>query len=323
LGARITEPEAEDDVPEVFHGIIGRAPAMRELFRTIERTRNNRATVLITGESGTGKEMVARAIHYNSKWSAAPFIAVNCGAIPDQLLESELFGHVKGAFTGAITNRAGFFQAADGGTLFLDEIGNASPAVQAKLLRAIQDKQITMLGATKPQQVEVRLISASNNDLLAMVRQGTFREDLYYRLNVIHMHLPALRERAADIPLLVDHFNKRFSKELGKAPLRFPPRIMDTLTSYSWPGNVRELENLVHRLVIMKDLTVEMEDLPVHMKMQAPQPAAMTDPLLPLAEVERRHIRRVLEATGGNKTKAAEVLGIDRKTLREKLKGEE
>ena len=322
LGARIEEAEAEDDVPEVFHGIIGRAPAMRELYRTIERTRNNRATVLITGESGTGKEMVARAIHYNSTWSAAPFIAVNCGAIPDQLLESELFGHVKGAFTGAITNRAGFFQAADGGTLFLDEIGNASPAVQAKLLRAIQDKRITMLGATKPQQVEVRLISASNNDLLAMVRQGTFREALYYRLNVIHMQLPALRERTTDIPLLVDHFNKRFSKELGKAPLRFPPRIMDTITGYIWPGNVRELENMVHRLVIMKDRTVEMEDLPAHMKMQAPQPAS-TGALTTLAEVERQHIRRVLEATGGNKTKAAEVLGIDRKTLREKLKGEE
>ena len=322
LGARIAAPPAPADTPTTFHGIIGRAPSMAELYRTIERTRNNRATVLITGESGTGKEMVARAIHYNSKWSAAPFVAVNCGAIPDQLLESELFGHVKGAFTGAITNRAGFFQAADGGTLFLDEIGNASPAVQAKLLRAIQDKEITMLGATKSQKVEVRLISASNSDLPIMVRQGTFREDLYYRLNVIHMQLPPLRQRTADIALLVEHFNARFSKELGKPPLRFPPRILATLEAYSWPGNVRELENLIHRLVIMKDRTVEMDDLPAHTKMQAPQPAP-TGTLTTLAEVERQHILRVLDAAGGNKTKAAEVLGIDRKTLREKLKGVE
>lgn len=320
LGARIVPEEGAVEVPSVFQGIIGRAPAMADLYRTIDRTRNNRATVLISGESGTGKEMVARAIHYHGKWSSAPFIAVNCGAIPDQLLESELFGHVKGAFTGAITNRAGFFQAADQGTLFLDEIGNASPAVQAKLLRAIQDKEITMLGATKSQKVEVRLISASNNDLLGMVRQGTFREDLYYRLNVIHLQLPPLRERTVDIPVLVEHFNRRFSKELGKPPLRIAPRILALLEAYEWPGNVRELENLVHRLVIMKDRTVDMDDLPGHMKMQAPQlgtPGAIRT----LAEVEREHIQRVLDAVGGNKTKAAERLGIDRKTLREKLKG--
>ena len=322
LGARIPAADETGDAPDTFHGIIGRAPVMAELYRTIDRTRNNRATVLITGESGTGKEMVARAIHYHGKWSAAPFIAVNCGAIPDQLLESELFGHVKGAFTGAVTNRAGFFQAADGGTLFLDEIGNASPAVQAKLLRAIQDKEITMLGATKSQKVEVRLLSASNSDLMGMVRQGTFREDLYYRLNVIHLQLPALRQRPADIPLLVEHFNARFSKELGKPALRIPPRIMDTLQAYSWPGNVRELENLIHRLVIMKDRTVEMDDLPAHTKMQAPQPSAPSA-LASLADVERQHILRVLEACGHNKTKTAEVLGIDRKTLREKLKGAE
>ena len=285
----------------------------------IERTSANRATVMLRGESGTGKEMVARAIHYNSTFSSTPFIAVNCGAIPDQLLESELFGHVKGAFTGAVTNRVGLFQAADGGTLFLDEIGNASPAVQAKLLRAIQDKEITMLGSTRPQRVQVRLISASNSDLGAMIRQGTFREDLYYRLNLLEMELPTLRDRREDIPLLVQHFNERYSKELGKPLARIPAAVMAAIERYSWPGNVRELEHFIHRLVIMKDEPVGMDDLPAYMKVEAPRAPAKGE-LLPLAEVERQHIARVLEAVGQNKTKAAEVLGIDRKTLREKLK---
>lgn len=302
-----------------FHGIIGRSPAMQEVYRIIERCGNNRATVLVTGESGTGKEMVARAIHYNSAHAAAPFIAVNCGAIPDQLLESELFGHVKGAFTGATTSRVGFFQAADGGTLFLDEIGNASPAVQAKMLRAIQDKEITMLGGTKSQRVEVRLISAANNDLSAMIRQGTFREDLYYRLNLINIHIPPLRERPDDIPLLVEHFNARYSKEQGRPPLRIPQRIMELLSAYPWPGNVRELENLIHRLVILKDVAVEMDDLPRYMKMETPRSSGPLE-LLSLAAIEQQHILRVMETTGQNKTKAAEILGIDRKTLRERLK---
>lgn len=312
-------PPKEAEGRSSFHGIVGRSPAMQALYRMIERTSANRATVMLRGESGTGKEMVARAIHYNSTFSSAPFIAVNCGAIPDQLLESELFGHVKGAFTGAVTNRVGLFQAADGGTLFLDEIGNASPAVQAKLLRAIQDKEITMLGSTKPQRVQVRLISASNSDLGAMIRQGTFREDLYYRLNLLEMELPTLRDRKEDIPLLVQHFNERYSKELGKPLARIPAAVMAALERYSWPGNVRELEHFIHRLVIMKDDPVGMDDLPAYMKVEAPRAAANGE-LLPLAEVERQYIARVLEAVGQNKTKAAEVLGIDRKTLREKLK---
>lgn len=321
LAERGPEPVRSPEVREGFHGLLGRSPAMQEVYRVIERTGNNRATVLVTGESGTGKEMVARAIHYNSAFAAAPFIAVNCGAIPDQLLESELFGHVKGAFTGANTSRVGFFQAADGGTLFLDEIGNATAAVQAKLLRAIQDKEITMLGATKPQRVNVRLISAANNDLPAMIKHGTFREDLYYRLNLINIHMPPLRDRAEDIPLLVDHFNKRFSSEQGRRPLRIPARVMDTLMAHTWPGNVRELENLVHRLVILNDEAVGMDDLPPHMKMQQPRGNGTSPGTFPtLAELEREHIQRVLEAAGQNKTKAAQILGIDRKTLREKLK---
>ena len=262
---------------------------------------------------------MARAVHYNSDRSTAPFLAVNCGAIPDQLLESELFGHTKGAFTGATTNRAGFFQAADGGTLFLDEIGNATAAVQAKLLRAVQEKEVTMLGGTKPQRVNVRLISASNADLNELVRTGTFREDLYYRLNLINIHLPALRDRKEDIPLLINHFNAKYSKDMGKKPLRIPVRVMDALEAYLWPGNVRELENFIHRLVIMKDNAVAMEDLPDTMKMDSPErPGDGT--LQTLAEVEKQYIQRVLESTGQNKTKAAEILGIDRKTLREKLK---
>ena len=292
---------------------------MQDVFRVIERTRNNQATVLVTGESGTGKEIVARAIHYNSDRSSAPFLAVNCGAIPDQLLESELFGHTKGAFTGATTNRAGFFQAADGGTLFLDEIGNASAAVQAKLLRAIQDKEITMLGATKSQRVSVRLISASNSNLLDMVRNGSFREDLYYRLNLINIHLPALRDRATDIPLLINHFNTKYCKEMGKRSLRISAAVLDALQEYAWPGNVRELENFIHRSVIMKDSSITMDDLPEAMKTSAPKRSSSTE-LHSLADMEKHHIQRVMEATGNNKTKAAEILGIDRKTLREKLK---
>jgi two-component system response regulator HydG len=310
---------ATETAPTVVHGIIGRSSGMQEVYRIIDRTRNNIATILVSGESGTGKEVIARAIHYNSDRSTAPFLAVNCGAIPDQLLESELFGHTKGAFTGAATNRVGFFQAADGGTLFLDEIGNATAAVQAKLLRAVQEKEVTMLGGTKPQRVNVRLISASNSDLNEMVRTGTFREDLYYRLNVINIHLPPLRDRTVDIPLLINHFNAKYSKDMGKKPLRIPARVMDALETYHWPGNVRELENFVHRLVIMKDAMVAMEDLPAIMKMDGPERidenAART-----LAEVEKQHIQRVLESAGQNKTKAAEILGIDRKTLREKLK---
>src|SRR5690606_35170092 len=220
-----------------FHGIIGKSKPMQKLYSAIEKTKNNRATVLITGESGTGKEMVARAIHYNSVFSSSPFVPVNCGAIPDQLLESELFGHMKGAFTGATNSRAGFFQAANGGTLFLDEISNASLAVQAKLLRVIQDKEITMLGATKSQKIDVRLISASNAMLDEQMKKGTFREDLYYRLNVITIHIPPLRDRKEDIPLLIDYFNKRYCKEYDKKLLKISKQIKGILSTYTWPGN--------------------------------------------------------------------------------------
>lgn len=302
-----------------FHGIIGQSMAMQKLYHTIDKTKNNRATVLITGESGTGKEMVARAIHYNSTFSSSPFVPVNCGAIPDQLLESELFGHLKGAFTGATNTRAGFFQAADGGTLFLDEISNATLSVQAKLLRAIQEKEITMLGATKSQKINVRLISASNANLDDLIQQDKFREDLFYRLNVITVHIPPLRERKEDIPLLVQYFNDKYSKEYGKKSLKISKQIMGLLLNYSWPGNVRELENFINRTVVISETNIDILDVPVHMKMVSPK--KLNENLsLSLAEAEKNYIIKVLEANNNNKTKAASILGIDRKTLREKLK---
>jgi len=316
---QVTEEMDDSFIVESFHGIIGKSKPMQDLFRTIEKTKNNKASVLITGESGTGKEMVARAIHYNSSFSSSPFVPVNCGAIPEQLLESELFGHVKGAFTGAVTNRVGFFQAADSGTIFLDEIGNSSLGVQAKLLRVTQEKEVTMLGATKSQKVNVRIITATNSNLEEMIWKNLFREDLFYRLNVITIHIPPLRERKEDIPLLINYFNEKFSAETDKKPLKFPYRIMSILKTYSWPGNIRELENFIHRIVIMSDVKVEIEDIPAHMKMASP--VLIADNLTEtLAQVEKRHIEKVLDSVNDNKTKAAAILGIDRKTLREKLK---
>ena len=301
-----------------FHGIIGKSHPMQMLYDTIEKTKNNKATILINGESGTGKELVARAIHYNSKFSSSPFVPVNCGAIPEQLLESELFGHVKGAFIGAVSNRAGFFQAAHGGTLFLDEITNASLIVQAKLLRAIQEKEITMLGDTKTHKIDVRIITASNTDIQEMILNKTFREDLFYRLNVITINIPPLRDRKEDIEILIDNFNRKFSKENDKKALKINANIKSILNNYMWPGNVRELENFMHRLVIMSDDVVTIDDIPTYMKMKSPRTISSGNETL--AEVEIRHINKVLKSVDNNKTKAAEILGIDRKTLRQKLK---
>jgi two-component system response regulator HydG len=314
-------PELENETERLnsFHGIIGVSDVMQKLYRTIDRTKNSKATVLITGESGTGKEMVARAIHYNSTFSSAPFVPVNCGAIPDQLLESELFGHVKGSFTGAVSTRAGFFQAAQGGTLFLDEISNASMQVQAKLLRAIQEKEITMLGATKSQKIDVRIITASNNNLMEMIRKETFREDLYYRLNVVTVEIPPLRERKEDINVLISFFNEKYSKEEQKVELKFPKPVMDLLNTYSWPGNVRELENFIHRLVILNDKKVTLEDIPSYMKL-SPNTLSLDSPTQTLAAFEKKYIEKVLAECQNNKTLAAKILGIDRKTLRQKLK---
>lgn len=299
-------------------GIIGESDGMKKVFARIEKARATNATVLVQGESGTGKELVARALHYGGATSTAPFVPVNCGGIPDALLESELFGYVKGAFTGATETRAGFFQTADGGTIFLDEISNTSLAMQAKLLRVLQDKEFYMVGSKKTLKVNVRIVAATNVDLMQLVKKNHFREDLYYRLNVISVDLPPLRERGSDITLLTDFFLARYVQELGKPPMKFSAKAMQTLHAYAWPGNVRELQNLVHRLVIMSDdTTIDVADLPESLHYSARSKRGLDRTL---DSVEREYIADVLAANDNNLTRAASVLGIDRKTLREKLK---
>jgi DNA-binding NtrC family response regulator len=300
------------------YGIIGESGGMERVFSLIDRAAAILANVLISGESGTGKELVARAIHYSSERASAPFVSVNCAAIPDTLLESELFGHVRGAFTGAKESRAGFFQIADGGTIFLDEIGDASPGMQAKLLRVLQSKELQVVGARRPRRVDTRIIAATHKDLPALVKQGHFREDLFYRINVIEVAVPPLRERGDDILRLLNFFIRKFSKEMNRTPPAFSDAALQALKNYAWPGNVRELENVVQRLVVgVDDGEIAVADLPgtFHTPLALPRGEGRT-----LAAVEAEHIAAVLAAAGGNKSRAAEVLGIDRKTLRAKLK---
>jgi two-component system response regulator HydG len=302
----------------VNFGIIGESEGMINVFKTINKAKNTNATVLINGESGTGKELVARALHYGSNASTAPFVPVNCGGIPDTLLESELFGYVKGAFTGASETRAGFFQTADGGTIFLDEISNTSLAMQAKLLRVLQEKEFYMVGSKKSMKVNVRVVAATNVELMQLVKKGLFREDLYYRLNIITIDLPPLRERDKDTLLLLDFFLAKYVRELGKSAMRFSPKALRSLTEYAWPGNVRELQNLVHRLVIMADdTTIDVPDLPENFRFSATRARGLTRRL---EEVERDYILDVLAANKNNISQTANVLGIDRKTLRDKIK---
>jgi two-component system response regulator HydG len=310
---------AKPDQPIPVHkGLIGTSEGMCEVSVAISKALSTSATVLITGESGTGKELVARAIHYSSKRSSSPFVPVNCGGIPEGLLESELFGHVKGAFTGATESRAGFFHTADGGTVFLDEISEMSLSMQVKLLRVLQDKQICMVGSDRTRKVDVRILAATNKDLPGLVKKGIFREDLFYRLNVIKITIPPLRERGDDIILLANHFITKFASELGRSPLRFSDKALQSLRNYNWPGNVRELENVIQRLVIMTDGDlIEVPDLPSLMRFSALRKTGLNRTL---AEVEAEYISNVLAEVHGNKTRAAEILGIDRKTLREKLK---
>lgn len=299
-------------------GIIGGSKQIIQVFKAISKASKLKATILLTGETGTGKELVARAIHYNSAEASSPFIAVNCGGIPESLLESELFGYIKGAFTGANETRGGFFQAADGGTIFLDEISNTSLSMQAKLLRVLQEKEVNMIGANKSQKIDLRIIAATNTDLSILVKKGIFREDLYYRLNIIPIEIPALRERFDDIPLLMNHFAKKYATEADKEPPTFTDNVIKFFGKYYWPGNVRELENIIHRLVIMTDESIiDLPDLPATMKYSVQNGKGLHRTL---AEIEREHIVNVLGSVNGNKTKAAEILGIDRKTLREKIK---
>lgn len=304
--------------PGTHHGLLGESTAIKNVFRQIDRASRTRAIALITGESGTGKELVARAIHYQSDRAAAPFVPVNCGAIPHDLLESELFGHVKGSFTGATESRSGFFLTAEGGTVFLDEIGETSQAMQVKLLRVLQDKEVRMVGASRQTKVDVRIIVATNKDLELMVREGVFRDDLYFRINVIPIHVPPLRDRNSDVVLLTNHFADKFATELGCPVPEFTDNVLQIFKNYSWPGNVRELENIVQRLVVMSDDSiVDAPDLPSLMRFSAASGNADLTRTLAVAEAE--YINDVLLSVGGNKSQAAQILGIDRKTLRAKL----
>jgi len=303
--------------PELAYGLIGDSQAMQKVFAAIRKASTTSATVLITGESGSGKELVARAIHYSSARASAPFVPVNCGGIPESLLESELFGYVKGAFTGAHESRAGFFQTADGGTIFLDEIGETSIAMQVKLLRVLQDKEVRMVGDSRARKVDVRIIAATNKNLQSLIRSRVFREELYYRINVVTIEVPPLRARGGDIPLLVRHFAEKFASELGRTVPRFSEKAMEAMQNYAWPGNARELENAIQRIVVMNDeQIIDVPDLPSFARFSALRTSGVNRTL---AEVEADHIRNVLANADGNKTRAAEILGIDRKTLRKKI----
>lgn len=303
-----------------FENILGRSPALLETLDAAARVAPTDATVLIRGETGTGKELLAKAIHFNSRRREGPFVTINCGAIPSELLESELFGHLKGAFTGAIVHKKGRVEMADGGTLFLDEIGELPPPLQVKLLRLIQEREIEKLGASGPLKVDVRIIAATHRNLQAMVEDGAFREDLYYRLAVIPLELPPLRERTEDIPELVGHFFERSRQRHGRPELRLPEGLLPYFCAYRWPGNVRELENVVERLVLLtRGEEITLNDLPEPLRRERPVLDAIQLELPPegisLEAVERELILRALRKFDGNQTQAARYLDISRKTL--------
>jgi len=316
--------------------IVGHSQEIRDLLALITRVAASDSPVLVHGESGTGKELVARSIHLQSRRAARPFVSINCGALPDTLLESELFGHKKGAFSGAITSRVGLFEAANGGTLFLDEIGEMSPAMQVRLLRVLDSGEVRRVGEERLFHVDARVVAATNKDLSREAAEGRFRWDLFYRVSTIGISVPPLRTRRDDIPLLVEHFLA--ARGRGGAGLRFAPDAMSRLVDYGWPGNIRELRNLIERMHILREgLEVRAEDLPGEFKgteapaappaptapteSREPAAAAATDEVLtPLAEVERRHVERVLNATGWNKARTARVLEVDIKTLNKKIR---
>jgi two-component system response regulator AtoC len=299
--------------------IIGSSPAMIEVFKTIAKVAPNVATVLIQGESGTGKELVARSIHHLGPRKNHPFQAVNCTSIAETLLESELFGYVKGAFTGAVGSKKGIFEAANRGTVFLDEIGDTGSGMQSKLLRVLESGDIMPVGNSNTIRVDVRIIAATNQDLTELVANGKFREDLYYRLKVVTILLPPLRERLSDLPLLFDFFLKKYSSRIHKT-LAVNPEVLPHLQSYSWPGNVRQLENVVERAVALNTSGVfDVEDLPEEIRQSRLGPLAGDHAWLSLEQIEDRYIREVLDATQGNISRAAEILGIDRRTLYRKL----
>jgi len=300
-----------------FGNLVGNSEAMVEVYKTIEKIKDSRATILILGETGTGKELVARAIHFNSIRSEKPFLPVNCAALAETLLESELFGYVKGAFTGAVRDKQGVFEVAHGGTVFLDEIGDISPRLQQILLRVLENGEIQPVGSTVRRKVDVRVVAATNRDLGNMVKQGTFRADLYYRLNVISLELPPLRMRTEDIAMLAGHFLRKYAAENEKAINDMSRDALQLLERYTWPGNVRELENVVERATLLEtSREITPESLPENIR-NAPQapPVNPDEDLQTLEEVGRTYIETVLKKTGGNKARASEILGINRTSL--------
>ncbi|HTA71322.1 MAG TPA: sigma-54 dependent transcriptional regulator [Bryobacteraceae bacterium] len=323
LRAENRELRAELGQRYEFDNIVGRSDAMREIFATVERVAPTRATVLMCGESGVGKDLIARAIHHHSPRDGHPFVKINCTALPENLMESELFGYEKGAFTGANTTKPGKFEQADTGTVFLDEIGDVPPSVQVKLLRILQEREFERLGSNKTRHIDVRVLAATNVDLRAALEQGTFREDLYYRLNVLPINIPPLRERKEDIPFLAEHFVKKLRKDLGSSAQSISEAAIQRLLEYHWPGNVRELENVIERsMVLATGAILDAADIKLDL---APKPrvAAGTDGFLPegmtLDDYERSIIREALNRANGNKSQAARLLGLTRNALRYRL----
>ncbi len=309
-----------------FANIIGTSGPMQDIYKLIDKASKSNSNVVVYGDSGTGKELVAHAVHYNSNRAEKPFVAVSCGAIPETLLESELFGYVKGAFTGANADKKGQFELANGGTLFLDEIGDVPASIQVKLLRVLQEREFIRVGGAKPIKIDIRLISATNKDLYKEVEAGNFRQDLFYRLHVVPINLPALHDRKDDIPLLAEHFLAKYCKENDKDIKGFTPEVMDQMMAYNWPGNVRELENIVQRIVTFEENEMATtESLPVNFRQQVEYHERLyKDGVENLEElvdnVEKQHIIRVLRKTGGRRAETASRLGIDRRTLYGKIK---
>ncbi len=303
-----------------FENLVGKSPAMRAVFEKVRLVADTKSTVLVTGETGTGKELVARALHHNSGRRHKPFVPVNVPAIPETLVESELFGHEKGAFTGATERRQGLFQASQGGTLFIDEIGDVNPGVQSKLLRAIETRRVMPVGSTREVEVDVRVVAATNRCLHDDVEQGKFREDLYYRLKVVEVHLPPLRDRPEDIPLLVRYFLDEIARENGRPVQDIAPEAMDLLLAYNWPGNVRELRNTLEGIIVVSTRErIEVSDLPDQVR-QGPAAQAVIRRGMTMAEIEKEAIRRALEQTGGRRTEAAKILDLSVRTLQRKIK---
>jgi DNA-binding NtrC family response regulator len=299
-----------------FQGMVGRSPLMLEVFAMIRRIAPHFRTVLVTGATGTGKELAALAIHHLSPAARGPFVVCNCSTLVENLVESQLFGYVRGAFTGAIQDKPGLFEHADGGTILLDEIGELSPAAQAKLLRVLQNHQVQRVGSLVPRNVDVRVVAATHRNLKTMVRDGQFREDLYYRLAVVEITLPTLAQRREDLPLLERYFVEKFAAEYKKPIAGFIRRAQTRLATYPWPGNVRELENVIGNACMMVDGTlIDIDDLPERFRGPLTPGALMNDKFLSLEEVQRRHVIQVLEGVGGNKARAAEILGIGRATI--------